>query len=69
LSQDLNSKLTVGVIVLAIMAVNLIFMLITRYIYKFLAVFLALLGAILGIVQVALGLMVIYNNIRILVKM
>jgi multiple antibiotic resistance protein len=69
LSPDLNSKLTVGAIVLAIMAVNLIFMLITRYIYKFLAVFLALLGAILGIVQVALGLMVIYNNFRILVKM
>jgi multiple antibiotic resistance protein len=69
LSPDLNSKLTVGAIVLAIMAVNLVFMLITRYIYKFLAVFLALLGAILGIVQVALGLMVIYNNLRILVKM
>lgn len=68
LSPDLNSKLTVGIIVLVIMAVNLIFMLITRYIYKFLAVFLALLGAILGIVQVALGLMVIYNNFRILLK-
>jgi multiple antibiotic resistance protein len=69
LSPDLNSKLTVGAIVLAIMAVNLIFMLITRYIFKFLAVFLALLGAILGIIQVALGLMVIYNNFRILLKM
>jgi multiple antibiotic resistance protein len=68
LSPDLNSKLTVGLIVLVIMAVNLIFMLITRYIYKFLAVFLALLGAILGIVQVALGLMVIFNNFRILLK-
>jgi multiple antibiotic resistance protein len=69
LSPDLNSKLNVGFIVLVIMAVNLIFMFITRYIYKFLTVFLALLGAILGVVQVALGLMVIYNNIRILVKM
>jgi multiple antibiotic resistance protein len=68
LSPDLNSKLIVGVIVLVIMAVNLFFMLITRYIYKFLTVFLALLGAILGIVQVALGLMVIYNNLRILLK-
>jgi multiple antibiotic resistance protein len=68
LSPDLNSKLTVGAIVLLIMAVNLIFMLITRYIYKFLALFLALLGAILGIIQVALGLMVIYNNFRILLK-
>jgi multiple antibiotic resistance protein len=69
LAPDLNSKMTVGIIVLSIMAVNLILMLITRYIFRFLAVFLALLGAILGIVQVALGLMVIYNNLRILLKM
>jgi multiple antibiotic resistance protein len=68
LSPDLNSKLTVGAIVLAIMAMNLIFMLITRFIYKILAIFLALLGAILGIVQVALGLMVIYNQFRILLE-
>jgi multiple antibiotic resistance protein len=69
LSSDLESKLTVGAIVLAIMALNLILMLITRYIYKFLAVILALLGAILGIVQVALGLMIIYNQLRVLLKM
>jgi multiple antibiotic resistance protein len=66
LSPDLSSKLTVGAIVLVIMALNLIFMLITRYIFKIIAVFLALLGAILGVVQVALGLMVIYNQFRIL---
>jgi multiple antibiotic resistance protein len=69
LAPDQESKLTVGAIVLAIMALNLVLMLITRYIYKFLAVFLALLGAILGIVQVALGLMIIYNQFRILLKM
>jgi multiple antibiotic resistance protein len=69
LSPDLNSKLYVGAIVLAIMALNLILMLITRYIYKFLTVSLALLGAILGIVQVAVGLMIIYNQFRILLKM
>jgi multiple antibiotic resistance protein len=66
LSPDLTSKLTVGAIVLGIMALNLIFMLITRYIFKIIAIFLALLGAILGVVQVALGLMVIYNQFRIL---
>jgi multiple antibiotic resistance protein len=66
LSPDLSSKLTVGAIVLAIMTLNLILMLVTRYIFKILALFLALLGAILGIVQVALGLMVIYNQFRIL---
>jgi multiple antibiotic resistance protein len=69
LSPDLSSKLYVGAIVLAIMALNLILMLITRYIYKYLAVFLSLLGAILGIVQVAVGLMIIYNQFRILLKM
>jgi len=50
------------------MALNLILMLITRHIYKFLSIFLALLGAILGIVQVAVGLMIIYNQFRILLK-
>jgi multiple antibiotic resistance protein len=66
LSPDLNSKLTVGVVVLGIMILNLIIMLITRYIYKALAIILAMLGAILGIVQVALGLNVMYNQFRIL---
>jgi multiple antibiotic resistance protein len=68
LSPDLSSKLYVGAIVLVIMALNLILMLITRYIYKSLAVILSLLGAILGIVQVAVGLMIIYNQFRILLK-
>jgi multiple antibiotic resistance protein len=69
LSPDLSGKLYVGAIVLAIMAFNLILMLITRHIYKFLTVFLSLLGAILGIVQVAVGLMIIYNQFRTLLKM
>jgi multiple antibiotic resistance protein len=69
LSPDLEGKLTVGAVVIAIMLLNLITMLITRHIYKFLAIVLALLGAILGILQVALGLMVIYNNFRLLLKM
>jgi multiple antibiotic resistance protein len=66
LSPDLSSKITVGVIVLGIMVLNLIIMLVTRYIFKVIAIILALLGAILGIVQVALGLNVIYNQLRIL---
>lgn len=68
LSPDFSSKLYVGAIVLVIMALNLTLMLITRYIYKSLAVILSLLGAILGIVQVAVGLMIIYNQFRILLK-
>ena len=66
---DLNSKLAVGAIVLAIMVLNLIFMLITRYIFKPLSIILAVLGAILGIIQVALGLMVIYNQLNNLLKL
>jgi multiple antibiotic resistance protein len=61
-----KDRLYIAVVVLSIMALNLIIMLITRYIYKFLAIFLSILGAILGIVQVALGLLVIYNQLKIL---
>lgn len=66
---DLKSRLIVGVIVLGIMALNLIIMLITKHIYKFLSVFLAILGAILGVVQVALGLNIIYNQLRNLLEL
>jgi multiple antibiotic resistance protein len=57
-------RLYIGIVVLAMMVLNLIIMLITPYIYKTLAVILALLGAILGIVQVALGLLIIYNQLK-----
>lgn len=69
MSPDLNSKLAIGAIVLAIMVLNLIFMLITRYIFKPLSIILAVLGAIFGVIQVALGLMVIYNQLNILLKL
>jgi multiple antibiotic resistance protein len=66
LCPDLNSKLIVGGIVLGIMLLNLIVMLLTPYIFRPMAVILTLLGAILGIVQVALGLMIIYNQSKVL---
>jgi multiple antibiotic resistance protein len=66
---DQNSKLAFGAILLGIMALNLITMLITRHIFKFLAVFLAILGAILGVIQVALGLLIIYKQFSILLKL
>jgi multiple antibiotic resistance protein len=65
-SPDLESKLSVGAAVVAIMALNLIVMLVTKYIYKFLAVALPILAAVLGVVQVALGLMIIYNQLKVL---
>jgi multiple antibiotic resistance protein len=64
LSPDLNSKLTVGAIVLGIMLLNLAVMLITRKIFKPLMFVLAILGAILGVVQVALGVLIIFNAIK-----
>jgi len=67
-SPDITSKLQVGVIVLGIMVVNLVIMLITRYVFKFLAIFLSILGAILGVIQVALGLLIINNQLRILLN-
>jgi multiple antibiotic resistance protein len=61
---DLHNKLIIGALVVVIMALNLGIMLITRHILKYLSVALALLGAILGIVQVALGILIIYNQFR-----
>lgn len=69
ISSDVNSKIMVGVTVLGIMLLNLVVMLVTRYIYKPLAVILALLGAILGVVQVALGIMIIFNQAKALLAL
>ena len=64
LSPDLESRLTVGAILLAIMLLNLIVMLMTRHILPVLNVLLPILGAILGVVQVALGLQIIISSLR-----
>lgn len=69
ISPDMSSKLTLGGVVLGIMALNLATMLISRYIYKALALILALLGAILAVIQVALGVMIIYNQLKELLKL
>jgi len=63
-AQDMQARLTIGVILLAIMVLNLAVMLVTRHILPVLAVLLPILGAILGIVQVALGLQIINNSLR-----
>lgn len=69
IAPDLNSKLNVAGVVLGIMVLNLVIMLLTRYIFKPLALILGLLGAILGVIQVALGLMVIYNQVKFMVAL
>lgn len=63
-SPDLQSRLTIGVILLAIMLLNLGVMLVTRRILPVLGVVLPILGAVLGIVQVALGLQIINRSLR-----
>jgi multiple antibiotic resistance protein len=63
-SPDLQTKLIIGAVLLAIMLLNLIVMMMTRHIPAFLAVLLPILAAVLGVVQVALGLQIINNSVR-----
>ena len=66
LSPDLHGRLVIGVILLAIMLLNLIVMLLTRRIGPVLGMALQILGAVLGIIQVALGLLIIHNSLQLL---
>jgi multiple antibiotic resistance protein len=63
-SPDNTYKLKVGGILLAIMLVNLVVMLLARYILKWLGVALQIVGAVLGIIQVALGLGIIIGSLK-----
>ncbi len=69
ISPDLRTKLIIGGIVIGIMLLNLATMLLTRHIGKILFLILSILGAILGVVQVSLGLMIMYNQLKTLVSM
>jgi len=64
LSPDIEGKLIIGALLLAIMLLNVVAMLSARYILRFMGVFLHILGAVLGIVQVALGLQIIVLALR-----
>lgn len=63
---SMNDQLIIVGMVVGIMILNLVTMLITKRIFKFLALVLPILGAILGIVQVALGILIIYNQLKVL---
>lgn len=63
-SPDLQSRLIIGAIVLAIMLLNLLVMIMTKRILPFMSILLSILGAVLGIVQVALGLQIINNSLK-----
>ena len=57
-SQSVEARLTIAAAVVAIMALNLVFMLAARRLQVAFALALPVLGAVLGVVQVALGLQI-----------
>jgi multiple antibiotic resistance protein len=63
LSPDWAGKLTIGLLLLAILLLDLIAMLYAQAILKWLALPLCILGAVLGVIQVALGLNIILVNL------
>lgn len=63
-SPDMQTKLMIGAIVLAIMLLNLLVMVMTRHILPVMRILLPILGAVLGVVQVALGLQIINNSLK-----
>lgn len=63
LSPDWAGKLTISLLLLAILLLDLIAMLYARTIVKWLALPLYVLGAVLGVIQVALGLNIILVNL------
>lgn len=65
-SQTTDGRLTIGAVVVAIMALNLIVMLVARRLQTLVSLLLPILGAVLGVVQVALGLQIINNALRML---
>ena len=65
-SDGLESRLMIGAAVVAIMALNLMVMLVARRLATVLAFVLPILGAVLGVIQVALGLRIINNALQML---
>jgi multiple antibiotic resistance protein len=63
-SQTLEGRLTIGAVVVAIMMLNLTFMLLARRLQTVVSLVLPIFGAVLGVVQVALGLQIINNALR-----
>jgi len=64
LAPDMEARLMVGAIVAGIMVLNLVVMLISRPAFKLLALVLPILASVLGIVQVAIGLLIMYNSLK-----
>lgn len=65
-APDVESQLQIGLIVVAILVLDLLAMLFARKLLASLGIFLAILGAVLAVVQVALGLQIIHNSLLVL---
>ena len=63
-SPGVETRLTIAALVVAIMALNLVFMLAARRLQLVFGLVLPVLGAVLGVVQVALGLQIIHVALR-----
>jgi multiple antibiotic resistance protein len=63
-APDTQTQLAIGAVLLAIMLLNLLTMLLATRFMGLLYLVLPILGAILGVVQVALGLQIIYNSLK-----
>jgi multiple antibiotic resistance protein len=62
-APDVESQVQIGLIVMAILALDLLAMLFARKLFASLGILLAILGAVLAVVQVALGLQIIHNSL------
>jgi multiple antibiotic resistance protein len=65
-SPDVHSRLIVGAVVLAIMVSNLITMITAARLLPVLFFLLPIVGAVLGVIQVAFGLQIIHNSLKML---
>ena len=68
-SPNLAGRLTVGAILLAIMGLNLVAMIAAKRILPVLGIALPIIGAVLAVIQVALGLQIIQNSIKMIVAL
>ncbi len=62
-TPDTTGQLLIGGIVLGILLVNLLVMIFARRLIATMGIGLSVVGAVLGVVQVALGLQIIYNSL------
>lgn len=68
LAPDQTQRIAIGAIAAVILIINLISMLITLYLSRFMGIILQLVAAVLGVIQVALGIQIIYNSLREILK-